>query len=442
MVEYVIKVIVCQVILFLFYHFFLAKEKMHDFNRFYLIFILFFSVIIPIVNIPAYFPTAIDFSSLIIPEQAPEMYSATQDPVIEGISSFSLSKWLVVIYFVAFLFFAFRMVRNLFRINLVAKVYEKINYKGYEIILTENEILPYSFFKRIFINRTDYESGKISEELLMHEIYHIQQRHSIDIIIAEIVQALFWFNPVLILHKQAIRLNHEYLVDDAVIDNQVELVKYQKVLIEAVSTNRIMPISSGFSAVWTKKRLLMMSKNSSKFSTLSRILLVVPVVFLITASFIFNNEDKQTKSEREFLAIFNNYPNFYGTWEGSGRLFNCSLNNEVGEIPFYLEVKNDKMIEGRVGNAILQDVVCIQRRYGIEIQAELSQPVNEHEYLDKEGIIILWGLPEMEEGKVDADFHLTNNFFFDPFINVGGVILAKSDSKSQFDNTDTLDIVE
>jgi len=55
MAEYVIKVIVCQVVLFLFYHFFLAKEKMHHFNRFYLIFTLFFSVIIPLVNIPAYF---------------------------------------------------------------------------------------------------------------------------------------------------------------------------------------------------------------------------------------------------------------------------------------------------------------------------------------------------------------------------------------------------
>ncbi len=442
MAEYVIKVIVCQVVLFLFYHFFLAKEKMHHFNRFYLIFTLFFSVIIPLVNIPAYFPTAIDFTSLFISGQDPVLNSDTHEAVAEGSTSFSLSRWFRVTYFVAFLFFAFRMIRNLFRINLIAKVYEKVNYKGYEIILTESEILPYSFLKRIFINRKDYEDGKISDELLMHEIYHIQQRHSIDIIIAEIVQTLFWFNPVLILHKQAIRLNHEYLVDDAVINNQVELVRYQEVLIEAVSTNKIMPISSGFSTVWTKKRLLMMSKNSSVFSTMSRILLVIPIVFLITASFIFNNEDEQLKSEREFHTIFNNYPNFYGTWEGNGRLFCRSLNKEVGEILFHIEVKKDKTLEGKVGNAILQDVIFIERRYGIEIQAGLNQAVREHEYLDKEKIIILWVLPEMEQGKVDANFHLTNNFFFDPFINVGGVILTKSDSEGHFDNADTLDIAE
>ncbi|MCD4696207.1 MAG: hypothetical protein K8S16_08180 [Bacteroidales bacterium] len=429
MAEYVIKVIVCQVILFLFYHFFLAKEKMHHFNRFYLIFSLFFSVIIPMVNIPVYFPTAIDFTSLFFLEQGSGVYSATQEPIVEGIASLSLSKWLTIIYILTLLFFTFRMIRNLFRINLVAMVCEKIDYKGYEILLTESEILPYSFLKRIFINRKDYESGKISDELLMHEIYHIQQRHSIDIIIAEVIQALFWFNPILIFHKQAIRLNHEYLVDQAVINNQVELKDYQNILVEAVSKNNILPITSGFSAIWTKKRLLMMTKNRSLFFSSFKIIMAIPIIFLITVSFIFNRESDELKSERELTAIFTNYPNFYGTWEGNGIFFNCSLNKKVGEIPFQIIVNEDKTIEGTIGNAILVNATILKARYGIEIQAMLSQPVKENEIIDKDGIIILWGLPEMENGKVDANFHLTNNFFFDVFVNAGGVILTKTDDK-------------
>ena len=381
------------------------------------------------IKIPVYFPTAIDFSSLIFTGNSSESYFTEQPAIVEETASFSLSKWLTILYTLAFLFFTFRMIRNLFRINLVAMVYKKIDYKGYEIILTESKILPYSFIKRIFINQDDYENGKISEELLMHEIYHIQQRHSIDIIIAEVIQTLFWFNPILILHKRAIRLNHEYLADHAVIDNQIELCDYQKILVEAVSKSNILPITSGFSASWTKKRLLMMTKTRSMFFSSFKILLVVPIIFLITVSFIFSRESNQSKSEKELIAIFNNYPNFYGTWEGSGKFFNCSLDNEVGEIPFQITLNEDKTIEGAVGNAILHDINIVKARYGIEIRAMLSQPVKENEKINKDRIIILWCLPEIEKNMVDANFHLKNNFFFDAFVNVGGIVLTKSDDK-------------
>jgi len=262
------------------------------------------------INIPAYFPTAIDFTSIFFSEQGSGVYSAKQEPIAEGTASFPLSKWLTIIYIPTFLFFTFRMIWNLFRINLVAVAYEKMNYKGYEIILTNSEILPYSFLNRIFINRKDYEAGKISDELLMHEIYHIQQRHSIDLIIVEVIQTLFWFNPILIFHNRAIRLNHEYMADSAVINNQVELSDYQKILVEAASVNNHLPITSGFSATWTKKRIKMMSKTRSKFSASMRVLLAIPMLFLITVSFIFNDESDELKTEREIITIFNNYPNF------------------------------------------------------------------------------------------------------------------------------------
>ncbi len=439
MAEYVTKVVLCQVILFLFYHFFLAQEKMHQFNRFYLIFALLFSVIIPMMKIPAYFPTALDLTSMIYSEES----SSVQQPIVAETPSFHFSKWLILIYVIAFLFFAFRMIRNLFRINLISMRYKKTYYKGYELILTENRILPYSFLNRIFVSREDYESGRISKGLLMHEIYHIRQNHSVDLIIAEIIQVLFWFNPILILHKRAIRLNHEYLADNAVIKNQVKLCDYQKILVDAVSTNNLLPITSGFSATWTKKRLLMMTKERAIFSSTLKIILAIPMLFLITASYIFSTETNKSKTEREFNAIFEDYPNFYGIWEGSGTFFNCSLNKDVGEIPFQIIINRDKTIKGTVGDATLYDVSIRKVRYGIEFEALLTQPVSDNEIVNKDHIIILWGLPEIEENKVDADFHLQKNFFLDPFLNAGGVIMMKTDDKlhpQDNNNTEILNI--
>ena len=252
--------------------------------------------------------------------------------------SLIISNGLSLIYIAVLLLFIFRMIRNLFRINLVAMVYQKTGFEGYEVILTESNILPYSFLQRIFVNKNDYESGKINTELFVHEVVHIQQHHSIDIIFAEIIQALFWFNPILIFHNRAIRLNHEYLADQAVINRQVLLIDYQKILVESVSKDHLMPITSGFSAEWTKKRLKMMSNNRSVLSGSFKALLALPILLLMAASFMLSREDSQAKYNRELTELFYSYPNFYGTWEGSGRFYNTRLDKEVGAIPFYIYV--------------------------------------------------------------------------------------------------------
>jgi len=423
--EYVIKAMLCQVVLFLYYYFFLAKEKMLRFNRYYLVFALFFSVIIPMIKIPVYFPTAVNFSLIIFGDHPLTSKSAEQLPMLED--SVIISNGLSLIYIAVLLLFIFRMIRNLFRINLVAMVYQKTGFEGYEVILTESNILPYSFLQRIFVNKNDYESGKINTELFVHEVVHIQQHHSIDIIFAEIIQALFWFNPILIIHNRAIRLNHEYLADQAVINRQVLLIDYQKILVESVSKDHLMPITSGFSAEWTKKRLKMMSNNRSVLSSSFKALLAVPILLLMAASFMLSREDRQAKYNRELTELFYSYPNFYGTWEGMGRFYNTSLDKEVGAIPFYIYMKPDKTVEGMVGNARLYDIQLFKSGYGIEVHAMLSQPISENEKVKKDRIILLWTLPELEKNKADVGFHLTNNFVFDAFINVGGVIMTKSE---------------
>jgi hypothetical protein len=377
------------------------------------------------IKIQVQFPTAIDFSSLIFPNESPETHYTNQ--AIREPASFSYTKGLIIFYIIALLIFTFRMIRNLFKINLVAIENERINYKGYEITLTDNPILPYSFLKRIFLNREDFTSGKISDDLLQHEIHHIEQRHSIDIILMEIIQTLFWFNPILILLKRAMKLNHEYLADYSVIKGQTEYSAYQQVLIDAVSDKNVVPITCGFGARWTKKRLLMMTKDKSVLSSTFKILLSLPIIFFIAVSFIFSEESTAIKSVREAAAIYSSYENFFGSWEGSGKFFNCSLHDEVGTIPFNITINKDRTINGMVGNATLQNAYIQKARYGLDIIAELDQPIRDNYKIDKEYIIILWVLPEMKKNKVDADFHLQNNLVFDAFLNVGGVVLTKAD---------------
>ena len=85
-----------------------------------------------------------------------------------------------------------------------------------EVYLLTDDEGPFSFFNWIFINPERHKSDEI-EEIMMHELTHCQQLHSIDIIFSELFCIIFWFNPFVWLLKREVRLNLEYLADNSVL---------------------------------------------------------------------------------------------------------------------------------------------------------------------------------------------------------------------------------
>jgi hypothetical protein len=111
----------------------------------------------------------------------------------------------------------FRLLYNIQKVvertrNAAKQIWENVS-----LVFINERQLPHAFLNYIFINKDDFENGKVEVELLKHELAHIKQRHSYDIIFIEILKAIFWFNPLLILFEKAIKLNHEFLADQSVI---------------------------------------------------------------------------------------------------------------------------------------------------------------------------------------------------------------------------------
>jgi len=96
---------------------------------------------------------------------------------------------------------------------------------------------PFSFFSTIFVHDMDYEKEQIPQAVLLHELAHTRQKHSFDMIFIELLQILFWFNPLILLYKRAMRLNHEYLADAAVLQAKTDLFAYQNQLLNNVFRN-------------------------------------------------------------------------------------------------------------------------------------------------------------------------------------------------------------
>jgi hypothetical protein len=145
------------------------------------------------------------------------------------------------------------------------KVSEKISLEGYRIILTNENTNIYCFLNHIFLSRDDYMDGRIDKELLKHEMEHARQSHTFDIIFIELVKIFYWFNPVNLLYEKAIRINHEYLADNGVINADHDIKNYANILIRYITGMKNIPLTSGSNHSLTKRRLLMMTKTSSGY---------------------------------------------------------------------------------------------------------------------------------------------------------------------------------
>ena len=98
-------------------------------------------------------------------------------------------------------------------------------------------INPHTFFNYIFLNKTKFENRALPKEVILHEETHAKQKHSLDILFIELLQIVFWFQPLIWLYKTRIKLNHEFLADQAVIDNGFEPANYQNTLLSYSSND-------------------------------------------------------------------------------------------------------------------------------------------------------------------------------------------------------------
>jgi len=300
MTAYIIKSSVSLLLLFGLYWFLLRKEKLFVFNRFFLIASVVFSLVIPFISIPVNFQTASGLESFVssydqITTEIIPTDNAVSDSVNINQSYFSnISVILYVLYFSGVILLLFRFLRNLYIITQKSRISEKIFLRGYRVVLTNDQTGPCCFFDRIFLNREDYQNGKIDKDLLNHEMEHARQFHSIDIILIELVKVFYWFNPINLLYERAIRINHEYLADNVVISDNSDIKSYTEKLLNYITCSSNMSLTSGSNNSFTKMRLMMMMKSHSgnfKYGTRIAITLCMVSIFFILLSF------KETKNQ-------------------------------------------------------------------------------------------------------------------------------------------------
>ncbi|MDR0581552.1 MAG: M56 family metallopeptidase, partial [Prevotellaceae bacterium] len=264
---YLLESSVCAAVLWVAYYALLRKETHFAFNRFYLLSIIPFSGIIPLLRLPLLPPE--EYSPVIFMEE----FSA--GPLAAPVTqSFSPVMPLLIIYFSGAGFVAFRFCRQLYLMRRIIAASRFSDTKNYS---------AFTFFRKIYINRSTLSAGDY-EKILWHEQAHARQLHSVDLAIAQLFVMFQWFNPIAWQLKKSIVATHEYLADAQVLARGVDVNIYQKLLFR--QTTGVHPEhANGFNYSLTKKRLIMMTKNNTgKFFAL-KLCCMLPAIVLPVALF-------------------------------------------------------------------------------------------------------------------------------------------------------------
>lgn len=285
MTDFLIKSTVSMGILLAIYLLFLEKEKMHRFNRFYLPFALVFSLALPFITIPIYvdvIPKAEAYTTIV---NAP-IVSHVQ--VSESTVSLPETDYLLYVrwgvYAIISIILCVRLFINIVRFYRLKKHNENVKYNNATIVLLEYDVLPHTFMNTIYMNKNEYNNSSSTPEILTHEMVHVNQKHSLDILFIEALKALMWFNPLLYIYKKAIQLNHEFLADDATINQHLNISTYQQLLLDkARYTDTYLASSINFGV--TKKRFTMMTKTTSKLKIVMIKLGIAPILTALTLFF-------------------------------------------------------------------------------------------------------------------------------------------------------------
>ncbi|APZ44939.1 hypothetical protein BW723_00945 [Polaribacter reichenbachii] len=280
MIAYLLKSTTCLALLLAFYYLVLEREKMHNFNRFYLLSSVLFSFLVPLFII--YTDAApIILENVNTPNITYDIEEIPAEIIVEN--PINYKSILMTLYFIISSILFIRLGRNLFNIINKTKRNTVIPYQKAILILVDDKILPHTFWNYIFINKNDYENKKVEKELFTHELTHVTQKHTLDILLLEILQAIFWINPFFILLKKAVQLNHEFLADERVIHQHKNITQYQHLLLNKAAWKNEYYLASNLNYSLTKKRLKMMTTQSSQVKILFKKLAVIPLL----AGFIF-----------------------------------------------------------------------------------------------------------------------------------------------------------
>ncbi len=293
---YLIQVTIASGLLYGYYHFFLRNKRFHQYNRFYLLLASIVSLIVPFLNIPLYFTRA-EKDSLIIQTLSSVSFRDTGLTVRAGETISSSSGWFtqhifLLVYPLIVFLLCIRMLVSLARIRRIKRSNPVEQLDAIQFINTDEPGTPFSFFRWLFWNKNIELQSPKGEQLFRHELFHIEQKHSYDVLYMELLSAICWINPFFYLIRKELKAIHEFLADRFAIRENKKWEYAELLLMQAFGTRQ--SLVNPFFNTQIKRRIAMITSSTKPSYQYLRKIMVLPmtvlVIFLLACSYKEKNE--------------------------------------------------------------------------------------------------------------------------------------------------------
>ncbi len=342
LISYIIEINISISVFFLLYHLLFRKDSNFGSRRFFLLFAIVFSALVPLGRFELTNPATSFFSPIYIFEGV-SISGRPASSVASGVPMNNLLPPIITTYMIVTLFFLVKLLLNVLKIMWIAFKSRKIIIGNRKVCLSQ-DLHASSFFNYIFI-----DPAKISEDqlkyILEHEACHVRLVHSLDRILIELMLGLTWINPLVWILRRYLVANNEYQADNRVVSMGNDQVGYQLTILNQYIGSA--SVSNQFSSQ-IKNRITMLNKKYKKGNTLKNLMLFPVSIFLVL--FIGckqdTGNDDMTKNEKiidDVFYVVDEMPH----WPGEDD-FAMAIRKFIAKNLMYPEEAHENRVEGKI----------------------------------------------------------------------------------------------
>lgn len=287
MLAYIIKSNLLLVIFLVFFFIFCRKSYYFKLNRFVLLMLITSSLILPLIQLEVQNPVFVLNKSQGLSEIVIKSTNLEQNISLEN--SWNLMNFIKAIYILGCAFSLIKIIFNFLNINKLKLEIPRA--KGCKIVISNKIKSPFSFLDIIYLPSQEFLANDM---IMKHELAHVQQKHSLDILFILFVKIFYWYNPILIIYLKLCKENHEYLADRAVV-RYYNRKEYGTMLLQQIFLTNQFKYVHQFNSSLLKNRLLMLRKKNSSFSDFINYSVAVAFfIFIFVASAVAQTDSAKS----------------------------------------------------------------------------------------------------------------------------------------------------
>ena len=281
---YLLKLAFCLALGYLFYFLVLSRMTWYNWNRYFLLFFPLAAMAIPLL--PVQVPENIAALPVVyfITDALPSAAAANTETVTSTNNiQWSISTIALLVILSGMVFFLLRFIIRLYSLYCTRSHASLVNSGDVRLYHLEGCTAPFSFNNSIYLDTNNYDQQDL-EKIVQHELVHVTQKHTLDMMMCELLCIVQWFNPFVWLMKHAIKQNLEFIADDEVLQKGINRTGYQYLLLK-VSGAMPYTLANNLLFPSLKKRIQMMNRAKTRKIHLLKFICIVPLGCLLLFAF-------------------------------------------------------------------------------------------------------------------------------------------------------------